>query len=68
MSKSKQETIPDDIIFDLARTVELLADKNNCDDGNLKEIGLDWYYLHKLNRRAKHWLNKVYNIKESEVE
>ena len=42
MNKIKEETMPDDIILDLARTVELLADRNNCDDGSLKEMGLDW--------------------------
>jgi len=62
-----KETMPDDIILDLVRTVELLADSHNCDDGSLKLRGLDWAYLHKLNRRAKHWLNKVYNLEESEV-
>jgi len=45
-----------DIILDLARTVELLADRNNCDDGSLEEMGLDWWALHKLNTRAQRWL------------
>ena len=67
MNKIKEETMPDDIILDLARTVEILADSHNCDDGSLKLRGLDWAYLHKLNRRSKHWLNKVYNLDESEV-
>jgi len=66
MNKIKEETMPDDIILDLARTVEILADSHNCDDGSLKLRGLDWAYLHKLNRRSKHWLNKVYNLDESE--
>jgi len=63
----KEETMPDDIILDLARTVEILADSHNCNDGSLKLRGLDWAYLHKLNRRSKYWLNKVYNLNESEV-
>jgi|TARA_Y100001951_G_scaffold70585_1_gene57389 hypothetical protein len=50
-----------DIVLDLARTVELLADHNNCDDGSLKEMGLDWAYLHKLNTRAQRWLKSEVN-------
>ena len=67
MNKIKEETMPDDIILDLARTVEILADSHNCNDGSLKLRGLDWAYLHKLNRRSKYWLNKVYNLNENEV-
>ena len=56
MKEIKEETMPDDIILDLARTVEILADSHNCDDGSLKLRGLDWAYLHKLNTRAQRWL------------
>ena len=62
---SKATTIPNDIILDLAKTLELVADRCNCNDGNAESVGLDWWYLHKLHRRTQHWLDKVYNSKES---
>jgi hypothetical protein len=62
---SKATTIPNDIILDLAKTLELVADRCNCNDGNAESVGLDWRYLHKLHRRTQYWLDKVYNSKES---
>ena len=60
--------IPNDIVFDLARTVELIANRCNCNDGNAESVGLDWQYLHKLNRKTQYWLDKVYyNLEKKEV-
>jgi len=63
----KAATVPNDIILDLAKTVELVANRCNCNDGNAESVGLDWQYIHKLNRRTQYWLDKVYNSKQSEV-
>ena len=65
---SSREEIPNDIIFDLARTVELVANRCNCNDGNAETVGLDWQYLHKLNKRTQYWLDKVYyNLEKKEI-
>ena len=51
---NKDDKIPNDILFDLARTIELVANRCNCNDGNAESVGLDWNYLHKLNKRTQH--------------
>jgi hypothetical protein len=61
MSTKKDISMPDDIVLDLARSLELVANRCNCNDGNAELVGLDWQYLHKLNKRTQHWLNKIYN-------
>jgi len=45
--------INDDLIEDLARTLELVTNKCNCNDGLAEKVGLDWWYIHKLNRRVQ---------------
>jgi hypothetical protein len=52
--------MPDDIILDLAKTLELVATHCNCNDGTAETVGLNWSYLHKLDNRTQHWLGKVY--------
>tara|TARA_R110002051_G_C8746841_1_gene499776 strand:+ start:18 stop:230 length:213 start_codon:yes stop_codon:yes gene_type:complete len=68
MSTKKDISMPDDIVLDLARSLELVANKCNCNDGNAELVGLDWQYLHKLNKRTQHWLNKIYNKKRRNYE
>jgi len=57
-SKKEEPIIPNDILFDLARTLELVANECNCNDGKAESVGLDWSYVHKLNKRTQYWLNK----------
>jgi hypothetical protein len=61
-----KEIIPQDIAIDLAITVNLFAEMYNCNDPILEENNIDWWYLHKLNRRAQHHLNKAINANKSE--
>ena len=60
--KREKPRIPNDILFDLARTLELIANECNCNDGKAESVGLDWSYVHKLNKRTQYWLDKnLYN-------
>ena len=54
-------TMPEDIILDLAKTLQLIANHCNCNDGNAESVGLDWNYLHKLNSRTQHWLDEIHD-------
>lgn len=55
---SKFKKLPFDLTIDMALTLVKLADKFNLNDGQLDRYGLDWWYYHKLVRRAKHYLNE----------
>lgn len=45
------EPVPDDLIDDMIITIGLFADMFNCNDEALAKHGIDWWYLHKINRR-----------------
>lgn len=57
--KNGDVTIPLDIFADVALTMEKMADRFNCNDGGLEEMGLEWWYHHKLNRRVQRILNNL---------
>jgi len=51
--------IPTDLFLDMTVTFQRLANKFNCNDGQLDEVDLDWAYFHKLARRSKFVAEKM---------
>ena len=51
--------IPADLFLDMTLTFQKLADRFNCNDGQLDDAGLDWWYFHKLARRSKFVAEKM---------
>ena len=47
------------VFVDMAITIELFCNMYNCNDELLELNGIDWWYLHKINRRAKFILTKT---------
>lgn len=65
------EWLPMDLFIDMAITMEKLSDKFNCNDGQLEDYDLDWWYFHKLNRRVQasiKALEKLVDTNEEEEE
>lgn len=54
IDKKGNITISADLFLDMAITVEKMADHFNCNDGGLENMGLDWWYHHKIRRRVQH--------------
>ena len=50
--------IPQELVVDMAITLNLFCDMYNCNDEVLAKHGIDWWYMHKLNRRVQALLNK----------
>lgn len=50
--------MPNDLIIDMAITLNLFCEMYNCNDEILEQNGIDWWYMHKLNRRVQFRLNK----------
>ena len=59
----KLQEFPLELVIDMAITMKHLADKFNCNDGQLEQCGLDWAYFHKLNRRVQYQIEKFGNLK-----
>ena len=51
--------IPLDLFADLALTMERTSDYFNCNDGVLEDMGLEWWYHHKINRRVQYIVDKL---------
>lgn len=51
--------LPLELFLDMAHTLDKLADKFNCNDGQLNDVGLDWAYYHKLNKRVQYVVNNL---------
>ena len=58
MTKKLKE-IPLDLFIDLAITTDLFAQMFNCNEETLEANGIDWAYLHKLNRRAQYFIENI---------
>lgn len=56
---TKKSPVPLDLFIDMALTISMFSDMFNTYDERLKDYGLDWAYLHKLNRRGKHVVAKL---------
>ena len=45
-------------MLEMSMTLEGFCDMHNCDNGDLERNGLNWYELHKLNRRVKTFMSE----------
>lgn len=45
--------IPLDLCVDMATILQQFCDMYNCNDEILETHGIDWAYMHKLNRRVQ---------------
>lgn len=55
---SKKE-LPLELFVDMFITLDKLSDHFNCNDGQLEEYELDWWYFHKIVRRAKYVIENI---------
>lgn len=57
-----EEIIPQNLAVDLAIMINQFAEMYNCNNEILEQYDIDWWYLHKLNRRCQFHLNKNKNV------
>jgi len=58
MKKSDRDKLQDLLMLEMSITLEIFCDMHNCDSGELERNGLNWYGLHKLNRRVKTFMSE----------
>ena len=62
MKKSDRNKLQDVLMLEMSMTLEGFCDMHNCDNGDLERNGLNWYELHKLNRRVKTFMSEKKGI------
>jgi predicted transcriptional regulator len=45
--------VPLDLVVDMSILLNQFCDMFNCNDESLERNGIDWAYMHKLNRRVQ---------------
>jgi hypothetical protein len=55
----ENKEVPMDLFIDMAITFDKLKDKFNLNDDQLEEVGLDWWYFHKLANRSRYFAEQL---------